>query len=204
MSAAQPLSPPPPAGAPGSGAPARPAGRGLKRWGLRLLVAGLAGLGVAVICGLIAGFGGIGNSISALNRAPHFTGTTTLTLEDGESITLFHRQGAATPSCTVRSSSGSPTVDRGATHGRTSFGDESWETFGEFTAHGTGAHTIQCAGGGEVIAAPSGMVLTMIGGIFGLVGSVLLAIFSLLLLIAGLILWLIGRSRAKTATAAAV
>ncbi|MDO5635600.1 MAG: hypothetical protein Q4G34_12155 [Micrococcus sp.] len=175
-------------------------GAGKRRWGKILTIIGATLLILGIALGVILGFTGIGGAVRGASDGTQFTGSITLTLEQGEKVQLYARAGGDRPSCEVL-----PEENVGPGAAQTSSftrNGEQWESFGGFTAEEAGSYDVSCTAMGgdpEVYAGPPvsiGSVLLGVGGIFGGIG---LASLGVLLLVIGIVLLVLGRRDASQA-----
>lgn len=180
--------------------PDRAAGRGMRRWGRILSILGGALLALSVIGGIILAVSGFGNVTGDASESQVFSGTTTITVEQGHVIQLYAEEGRPAPVCEVVGSDGlQPTVGTQQSSSITQDGI-SWESFDSFASSSTQDYTITCdPTTSQVMVAPP----VSIGSIFAGLGGILLGVLGgglgLLLLVLGLILFFVGRSRGRQA-----
>ncbi len=130
-------------------------------------------------------------------------GTATVQMEVGEQRSIIEQTDStvATAVCQVTGPGGED-IPLNVTSGMSgSLADTSYVEVGDFEAAETGAHEVQCVGGGTTLISPAIDFGTLGTGALGLIGGILGVGLGLLLMLIGAILWFIGRSKAKNAAA---
>lgn len=149
-----------------------------------LIISGVVSALALLLCA-VGGFLTFG-TIADLDGATTYTGSTTVTLSEGEKKSVFS-QGES-DICTVSGPGGM--VDSGtATDVSVAWDQDEWHQVASFTAETDGAYTVTCGDQFVVIDAPS-----TAGSLIGIAGGVLCCLGGIGLVI-GLILWLTRRKR---------
>ena len=187
-----------PAGGAGSPPPVTSpsARRGGGRAGKRLMIVG----GVIIVLSLLVGgiifaIGAVRTSDPGIEFELIDGGSTTLTLEEGEAVQLYHPEGSTVPSCTVTGPEGAQPELLDAQSGSVDMDSLTWVAFEGHRATAAGEHEISCPGESIVIGPQMAL-----GAIFGMVGGMLAVIsggfVGFVVLLVGLVLWLVQRNRA--------
>lgn len=163
--------------------PSTPPAKGGKPW-LLIVGAVLAIIAVALCC--VGGFMTVGSGQDLAN-SPEYTGSHTVTLQEGDTRAVWSSDESA--SCSVTGPSGSVSDASGSTQ-TTSWGEEQYHRVFAIEADQAGDYTINCASPFRVgdSLSTGGFIGMGVGAGLGCIAVVLMGI--------GLVLWLTRRKRA--------